>query len=134
MKTLIDEIKRDILQHPRVLNSALQKVDVWKRSHYTLLSQIINEEITQSEFLEGDRKFELGNSLSYITLQRIFENHFRETAVSDLRFLKTLHKLAIFLGYYDVNEYILRSTKLSIGSTSKDIKIYANIIEGLCKA
>jgi hypothetical protein len=67
---------------------------------------------------------------SYITLQRFFDNSYKASALNDLRFIKTLYKLCIFLGHYDLNEYILNSKQLTISDDdSKQIDPYRKIIE-----
>ncbi len=44
-------------------------------------------------------------------MQRIFTNNYTEKANTDLRFLKTLDKLAIFLGYPNLNSFLLHHSK-----------------------
>lgn len=134
MKTLIDEIKLEIKSHNSISNSALKKFSDWKRIHYIQLSEIISKEISQSKYLQGDRKFELGNSISYITLQRLFEDSYNNTAFTDLRFLKTLHKLSIFLGYFDLNDYIISSKNIKIDTKNDNSKVIYNVVENLFNA
>lgn len=133
MKSIIADIKTRIKTHESVKKSALADIAVWKRAQYIILASIISKELAQSKHLAGDRKFELGTTLSYITLKRFFENNFNESAINDLRFLKTLHKLCIFLGYYDLNEFILSTdTKDYLQKDENHSKYYCNIIENLC--
>lgn len=87
-------------------NSVLGNVSEWKRSHYIILSEIIKDELSEAEELKGGKKFEIGNTISHVTLQRFFENDYQDKTHSDLRFLKTLDKICIFLGYKDLNDYI----------------------------
>lgn len=55
-------------------------------------------------------------------------------ALNDLRFIKTLDKLCIFLGHYDLNEYILNSKQLTISDDdSEQIEPYRKIIETFCQ-
>jgi hypothetical protein len=94
------------------------------------LAKIVSQKLSHSKFLQGARKFELGNTISYITLQRFFDNSYKASALNDLRFIKTLYKLCIFLGHYDLNEYILNSKQLTISDDdSKQIDPYRKIIE-----
>ena len=133
MKTIITEIKNQIKNHEHVKNSALANNSNWKRAQYIILSSIVSKELSQSKHLEGTRKFELGTTLSYITLQRFFEDNYNESDFNDLRFLKTLHKLCIFLGFHDLNEFILSSN--AIDSLKRDenyAKNFCNIVENLC--
>ena len=96
------------------------------------MAEIVSQELSHSKFLQGERKFELGNTISYITLQRFFDNSYKTSALNDLRFIKTLDKLCIFLGHYDLNEYILNSKQLTISDDdSEQIEPYRKIIETL---
>ena len=134
MKTIFEEIKKEIKNHQNVKNSVLNDVVSWKRTHYILLAEIVSQELSHSKFLQGARKFELGNTISYITLQRFFDNSYKASALNDLRFIKTLDKLCIFLGHYDLNEYILKSKQLTISNDdSEQIEPYRKIIETFCQ-
>lgn len=106
MKTIYNSIKDEVLKHSKIQDSVLGKVEQWKRSHYIILSEIIKDELALSEELKNDKKFELGNTISHITLQRFFENDYQDKTHNDLRFLKTLDKICIFLGFKDLNSYI----------------------------
>ncbi|WP_419868539.1 hypothetical protein [Chryseobacterium sp. CT-SW4] len=106
MKTIYNLIRDEVGNHPKIKNSVLGKVKKWKRSHYIILSEIIKEELSEAEELQGGKRFEIGNTISHVTLQRFFENDYQDKTHNDLRFLKTLDKICIFLGYKDLNSYI----------------------------
>ncbi|MDH6252724.1 hypothetical protein M2347_002451 [Chryseobacterium sp. H1D6B] len=106
MKTIYNSIRDEVVKHSKVKNSVLGNVDEWKRSHYIILSEIIKDELSESEELKGVKKFEIGNTISHVTLQRFFENDYQDKTHNDLRFLKTLDKICIFLGFKDLNAYI----------------------------
>ena len=106
MEKIIEQLKKGILSAPPVLTSSLMGVKHWKRAQYITLSEIISEHLAKSEFLQGARKNELGTTLSSTTLQRIFTNDYSGYENSDLRFLKTLDKLAIFLGFSSLNQFL----------------------------
>lgn len=106
MKTIYNSIREEVVNHSKVKNSVLGNVGEWKRSHYIILSEIIKEELSEAEELKGGKKFEIGNTISHVTLQRFFENDYQDKTHNDLRFLKTLDKICIFLGYKDLNAYI----------------------------
>ena len=89
MKTIYNSIKEEVVKHSKVKDSVLGKVFEWKRSHYIILSEIIKDELALSTELKNDKKFELGNTISHITLQRFFENDYQDKTHNDLRFLKT---------------------------------------------
>lgn len=106
MKNIIEQLKKSILTAPPVLNSSLGSIKVWKRAQYIILSEIISENLSKSVFLQGSRKNELGTTISSTTLQRIFTNDYSNSVNSDLRFLKTLDKLAIFIGFSSLNHFL----------------------------
>lgn len=99
-------LKERIKTHPQIAASFLSFAEKWRTSHYNELSNIINENLQKNPHLQGERKFELGNTISSITLKRFFEGSFSENATNDLRFIKTLDKLCIFLGYESFNQFI----------------------------
>ncbi|MDR2235497.1 MAG: hypothetical protein LBE92_05200 [Chryseobacterium sp.] len=111
MKTIYNSIREEVAKHSKVRDSVLGNVNEWKRSHYIILSEIIKDELFEAEELKGGKKFEIGNTISHVTLQRFFENDYQDKTHSDLRFLKTLDKICIFLGYRDLNDYILSVKK-----------------------
>ncbi|UUC46020.1 hypothetical protein [Flavobacterium cerinum] len=106
MKLIIEQLKKGIQTHPSVLNSTLSSVKTWKRAQYIILSEIMSHVLARSEFLQGNRKNELGTTISSTTLHRIFTNDYTAKENLDLRFLKTLDKLAIFIGYPSLNNFI----------------------------
>ncbi|MPS73343.1 MAG: hypothetical protein E2590_09375 [Chryseobacterium sp.] len=107
MKSIYNLIKEEIREHSVVKNSILGNIDPWKRSHYVILSEIIKEDLSKRIELQNERKFELGTSISHITLQRFFESDYDYKTHNDLRFLKTLDKICIFLGFRDLNAYVM---------------------------
>lgn len=106
MKSIYNLIKEEITHHSSVENSVLHNVTPWKRSHYIILSEIIKEHLANNDKLTTEKKFELGSSISHITLQRFFENDYQDKTHNDLRFLKTLDKICIFLGFKDLNSFV----------------------------
>lgn len=106
LKSIYNLIKEKIRQHSIVQNSILGDTNPWKRSHYIILSEIIKDELSRKDELQNERKFELGTSISHITLQRFFESDYDYKTHNDLRFLKTLDKICIFLGFRDLNSFV----------------------------
>ncbi len=111
MKVIYNSIKNDIRNHPDVILSILGVVPDWKRSQFIILSDIISSHLSKSEILTRSRRLELGNTISAITLQRFFEKDYQIKTHNDLRFIKTLDKLCIFLGKNDLNDYIHQNVK-----------------------
>jgi hypothetical protein len=118
LKSIYNLIKEDIRQHSKVKDSILGGSDPWKRSHYVILSEIIKEDLSKREELRNERKFELGTSISHITLQRFFESDYDYKTHNDLRFLKTLDKICIFLGFKDLNTYVTNVKKKDLYNES----------------
>lgn len=107
MKSIYNLLKEEVRKNQAIQNSILGNANPWKRSHYIILSEIIKEDLSQREELQNERKFELGTSISHITLQRFFESDYHYKTHNDLRFLKTLDKICIFLGFKDLNSYVM---------------------------
>lgn len=105
LKSIYNLIKEEVYQHTLVENSLLVNSKPWKRSHYVILSELIAQDLANSPILQ-EKKFELGTSISHVTLQRFFESDYDEKTHNDLRFLKTLDKICIFLGYHDLNAFV----------------------------
>lgn len=94
-----DLLKDKIKKQPQISASFLSFAEKWRTAHYNELSSIINDNLSNNPLLQGDRKFELGTTISSITLKRFFEGKFSDNATNDLRFIKTLDKLSIFFGF-----------------------------------
>lgn len=107
MKSIYNLLKEEVRKNKAVRNSILGNANPWKRSHYIILSEIIKEDLSKHEELQKERRFELGTSISHITLQRFFESDYNYKTHNDLRFLKTLDKICIFLGFKDLNSYVM---------------------------
>lgn len=132
MKTIYNSIKEEVKKHVKVKDSVLGNVDEWKRSHYIILSEVIKEELAQSEQLKNEKIFELGNTISHITLQRFFENDYQDKTHNDLRFLKTLDKICIFLGFKDLNSYIHHVKETSINGEKLIEEFSTDIVYKYC--
>jgi hypothetical protein len=111
MEDIIKKLKQEVVNHEQVINSSLFSSTEWKRAHYIVLSEIISESLSKSEFMQGPKKNDLGISISSSTLQRVFTNNYTDKGNTDLRFLKTLDKLAIFLGYPNLNNFLLHRSQ-----------------------
>jgi len=106
LENIYNAIKNDIRNHPNVTLSILGQVPEWKRSQFVILSEIISNYLSDCSVLTNVRKLNLGATISAITLQRFFENEYQVKTHNDLRFIKTLDKLCVFLGKFDLNNYI----------------------------
>lgn len=120
MIKIYNAIKNDIKAHSSVKLSILGTVPEWKRSQYVILSDIITEQLSISPLFTSERKLNLGISISPITLQRFFENQYQVKTHNDLRFIKTLDKLCVFLGKFDLNTYIYERLNTTIDSVSSE--------------
>ncbi|KIA88995.1 hypothetical protein [Kaistella jeonii] len=138
MENIYNAIKNDIKSHPNVTLSILGQVREWKRSQFVILSDIISEYLSTCVLLTSDRKLNLGVTISAITLQRFFENDYQVKTHNDLRFIKTLDKLCLFLGKHDLNNYIHDRVNLTEEiETHNDLKVESiekDLIINFCKS
>src|SRR6218665_3512828 len=111
MEEIIEKLKQEIVNHDLVKNSSLLSSFKWKRAQYIVLSDLISDSLSKSEFMQGTRKNDLGVTISSSTLQRIFTDGNMNRKNNDLRFLKTLDKLAVFLGYPNLNNFLLHQSQ-----------------------
>ncbi len=134
LKSIYNLIKEELKTSPAVRNSILGNSNPWKRSHYIILSEIIKDELSKREELQNERKFELGTSISHITLQRFFESDYDYKTHNDLRFLKTLDKLCIFLGFKDLNTFVTYTKERENFEESNSEKEFSEeIVYNYCK-
>lgn len=142
MKKIIEQLKNGILSAPPVVNSSLGSIKTWKRAQYIILSEIIAENLSKSQFLQGPKKNELGTTISSTTLQRIFTNDYTNSENSDLRFLKTLDKLAIFIGYPSLNHFLSKealtaefeeATTSEVGKNEELLHEFEKLITSYCQ-
>lgn len=131
MQDVVNQIKEEILVHEKVKNSLLGMTNEWKNSHFEALSEIINNELFVKIDNKSDSFYNLGNSISTITLKRLFKNQIKESAFKDARFLKSLEKLSIFLGYEELNVFITEKV-LTKEPSNGDFEIAISLIEKAC--
>ena len=122
MLTTLNKLKAEVKANKEIKNSILGYSDIWKAHQYNTLADIINESLMKSPELQGEKKFMLGNTLSAITLKRFFEDKISDTAFTDLRFIKTLDKISIFVGYENFNDFINKNK-------NKDLEISEKVTE-----
>ena len=124
MNDIVAKLKKKLLLHPKVNKSILSNSPIWKRSHYIFLSELIELELGESPFMTLEKKREIGTSISHSTLQRIFSSKTEEKFTNDLRFIKTLDKFCIFLGYKNLNDFLFSVDEEE--ETKKEEKIMEN--------
>ena len=112
-------------------------VSEWKRSQFVILAEIISNYLSNSPLMTKTLKQSLGNTISAITMQRFFENNYNIKTHNDLRFIKTLDKLCIFLGKSDLNTYIKESVhhknEINISKNLNLDVIEKNLILNYCQ-
>lgn len=137
MKLIIDQLKECIRSHPDVLNSSIGNVQNWKRTQFIVLSQIISDALSKSEFLKGSKKKPTKTSISGMTLQRLFNDSYTEKVNPDLRFLKTLDKLAIFIGHASLNSFLAnqneKERETEVMESKKQTDIFEKLIFDYCQ-
>ncbi|HSD13600.1 MAG TPA: hypothetical protein VLB74_03020 [Flavobacterium sp.] len=106
MKTIIDQLKECIRLHPSVVYGSIGVNATWNRTQCIILSQIISEALLKATSPKESKKNKANLTISGMTLQRIFNDGYTEKENPDLRFLKTLDKLAIFLGHSSLNDFL----------------------------
>ena len=138
LENIYNAIKNDIKSHPNISLSLLGQVPEWKRSQFVILSDIISDDLATSSLLTHERKINLGSTISPITLQRFFENDYQVKTHNDLRFIKTLDKICVFLGKFDLNAYIHdRVHELSKTPPKSELEMHLfekDLIFNYCKA
>lgn len=77
----------------------------WRRSHYILMEQLINDKLKSSPLMTENKKSELGTTISFMTLKRFCEKSYDNETKKDLRFFKSIDKLCIFLGYKNFSDF-----------------------------
>ncbi|CAM3572193.1 hypothetical protein FSS13T_05690 [Flavobacterium saliperosum S13] len=137
MKLIIDQLKECIRSHPDVLNSSIGNTPSWKRTQCIVLAQIISDALLKSEVLKGSKTNHKAASISSMTLQRIFSDSYTEKVNPDLRFLKTLDKLAIFLGYTSLNNFLSHQSEkekeTEVLESKKQTEAFEKLIFGYCQ-
>lgn len=137
MKLIIDQLKECIRSHPDVLNSSIGNVQNWKRTQCIVLSQIISAALSKSDLLKGSKKKSNAASISGMTLQRLFNDTYTEKVNPDLRFLKTLDKLAIFLGHASLNNFLAvqseKEKEAEVTDSKKHTEIFEKLILDYCQ-
>lgn len=117
LKQLIAEIKGSeaVKEQPRL------KSEDWNTSSYTLLSKVIKDKL--KEKLNANQLNEVGHTLSYKTLEKIFTGKYRLSIPIDNRSINTLNKLAIFIDYTDWDAFMItynKKLKLSLKTATDE--------------
>lgn len=134
MIKIVENLKTCIFNSELIKNSVLGYTRHWKNNHYDLLSEIINDDLAYKIPKDSDEHYELGNTISAITLKRIFEGNIKPSAYNDLRFRKTLNKLAIFVNYKGINEFITEFESNNTDSNQdQDFEKAIDVIKDVCK-
>lgn len=104
------DLRRALERKLHLMNPLLKDSSSWRRSHYIIIENLINEELKRSPLLTGRRRQELGTTISSMTLRRFFTISYDADAVKDLRFIKSVDKMCIFLGYQDFADFSQKYT------------------------
>lgn len=134
-KMIFSKLKEDVKAKVRLKNPVFPDDVSWKQSHYVLMSEIINDELQNSELLQGQRGFELGKTISSITLKRFFEGKYNSSTVTDLRFQKSVDKLAIFLGFENFGSYHAKNlTNAELNTPVESDEFFTDMVRNYCAA
>ena len=135
MEKIYNAIKDDIRNHEDINLSILGRVPKWRRSQFVILADIISDHLSVSPLLTGARKLSLGTAISPITLQRFFENEYQIKTHNDLRFIKTLDKICMFLGHADLNSYIKHKSQEKVPVQSSKIDFFEKeLVVNFCQS
>jgi hypothetical protein len=138
MQIVIEKLLAAIKEHPEVKNSSLGGPSIWKRTHYNVLAELISENLAAIDCSGNEKNNERNTTISGVTLFRIFTNDHSSIEHSDLRFLKSLDKLAVFLGFTNLNNFLNRDIhgdKNALADESKEelFARFISLIKNSCK-
>jgi len=128
LNQLINAIKNtdEVQKQPRLI------AEGWNNSSYILLSKIIAEKL--QEKLSDKQRQEMGGTISYKTLTKIFEKNYRPTLPIDRRSINTLNKLAIFVNYSDWDSFIsmqYKKNKATMRKATEEEQILQIVKDGI---
>lgn len=98
-------LREELKKHFEAVNPILISSSGWHRSHYIIMEKMINTALAHSPLLTDERRRTHGSTISYMTLKRFFEHNYDENTITDLRFIKSIEKLCIYLGYPDYQTF-----------------------------
>ncbi len=114
LERLIDGIKN----HKLVLEQDQLKAETWTKSCYELVASLISSHLFN--VLDDKEIISMGTSVSYKTLQNIFNKDYKISYPIDPRSLNTLTKISKFIGFSSWNEFV-KSHEKALKKESKEI-------------
>ncbi len=118
-KLYFDQLIADIVNHPLVKKSVLGIFQNWQRGQFRQLSLLIGNAIEESALISKSEKNEMGTNISESTLLRIFKERENFAKNFDPRVMRTLDKLAVFVGYRNWETFCLRDMhEVNLGATT----------------
>ena len=110
-KILLEELKQQILQNnaPQKMTSST-KMPLMRR-HYKQLAALISCVLEKTSLASEAQKLEMGVSISWATLERIFTNKYVIKERMDKRQLLTLNKLCIFIGFKNWESFCKKTSE-----------------------
>ena len=96
---LLEELKMRIRQVNCPQRGRIPSDIPLMRRHYKQIANLISCVLDQTELLSATQKRDMGTSLSWATLERLFKKEYTLKARMDKRRLVTLHKLSVFVGF-----------------------------------
>lgn len=124
-------LRSKLVSHFQQLNP-LFNADKWQRSHYILMQKEVNEGLRNSIYMTDELKKSHGSTISHMTLKRFFEKSYSDQASTDIRFIKTVDKLCIYLGYPNYQHFVDSfdeedSSSVTLAELRQFIKEYMSI-------
>ena len=134
-----EELRTALTQKLGEMNALLLSDSGWKRSHYIIIEELINDNLKKSSLMTEAKRRSLGTTISHMTLKRFFELRYDDRTSQDLRFLKTMEKLCIFLGHPDFSAFFTvlgakRSLTQPTDFRTEDDQFFIDIIKDFISA
>ena len=109
----------------------------WKSMHYKMIAEDISFTLEKTTLISEDRKRAIGTTLSEVTLKRFFDEQYTNHVTYDQRFINTLDKICIFLGFKDRDSFMTDTVKATpikdYNEKQIDDGFYKKLVMNYCK-
>lgn len=126
----LEKLKDSFEKDGRILS--LGSHSKWKEKDFKQLAKLISNFLSETDQLSPEQKIEIGPSISAVTLKRVFKYGYQLSNSIDIRQLRTLNKLCLFLGFQNWEAFLVcHKDSISIDLSEETIK---EIITQGCQA
>lgn len=126
----LEKLKESFSYDRRIV--ALGSPSKWKEKEFKHLAKLISDFLSETDQLTEEQKTEIGPTISAITLKRIFKYGYELSASIEVRQLRTLNKLCLFLGFPNWDAFLAKHK--NILSTDISERTIKQIITQACQA